>query len=269
MKKASEDAKAAMQTFDHCKMMQITMYQKYLDRHLLQLFVTNRADEISAYLGPKLSGRSPSSVLQLFHVSAHSYLKWVAGTEISFFDQPPLPPALTGIPALRQYLFDVLAPTKHHEIATHVNTWIPSFIEKVKRVVNESDRDEDFKTLAQASDQLADALINDLLTQAKRMFRKIFQDTFARYRTNTDIYKSPVEDMINVKFPRLRGPTWNKILKFRGTLPRGASKAKGLEDGCSYTKELSEILASAFHNWDAVYTARMRPMEESLRLLNR
>lgn len=73
--------------------------------------------------------------------------------------------------------------------------------------------------------------------------------------------------MIENGLLRLRGQTWTKVLKFRGTLPRGASKAKGLEDGCSYNKDLSDTLASAFHSWDAAYTMRMKPMKDSLLLL--
>ncbi|KAF2448958.1 hypothetical protein P171DRAFT_452610 [Karstenula rhodostoma CBS 690.94] len=232
MKKASEDAKAAMQILDAQRMMHVSMYQEYPNRHLLQLFVTNRASDISAVLGHKLNGRSTSEMLEIFHISAYNYLKWVARPEIPFLEQPPLPPSLTGIPALRQYLFDVLAPTKYHEIASHVHMWIPNFIEKVKRVVNQSDRNEDFKTLAKGFDQLVD-----------KVFRKIFYDTSTKCRNNADIYKQQVDEMIEVGFARLRGPTWNKVLKLRGTLPPRASKAKGLEGGCSYNKDLSGILA--------------------------
>jgi hypothetical protein len=265
----SEGAKLALENLDFLKMMQLQMYQTYLDRYLLQLFVKDRAERISASLAQTLNGRSSNEVVQVFHISAHNYLKWVAGPKISFLEQPPLPPSLTGIPSLRQYLIDVLAPKKYDEIAQHVHVWIPNFIEKIKRVMNQDDRNEGLKTLAQAFDKLVDGLIKDLLSQAKRIFRKVFHDTFAKIRSHTYTYKQQVDDMIEDGFSRLRGPTWAKVLKLRGTLPPRASKAKGLEGGCSYNKDLSDIVASAFHNWDTVYTSRMRPMTESLSLLTR
>lgn len=177
-----------MRIFDAKRNMELSMYQKYLERHLLQQFVTFRANDISAYLGPKLSGRPSvtSEKLQMFHVSADNYLQWVASPEISFHEQPPLPPDLTGIPKLRQYLFNVLAPKKYQEVATHVHNWIPNFAEKLERVVNETDRDEDFKTLAQVFDDLTNKMTDELLEQSQKLFEKIFQDTFKKYLNNTE-----------------------------------------------------------------------------------
>lgn len=258
-----------MKNWEPEKMMSANLYGKYLQRYLLQRFVTERSARISSDIGAKLNGRSASEILQVFHISAHNSLQWVAGSETSFHEQPPLPPSLTGIPEVRQYLFSVLAPKKYNEITTHAHVWLPNFIEKIKRVTDRTDRHRSFATAAKSVEKLRDELMPDLLAQAKRLFRGQFRTAYAKAFNEIGLYKQQVDKKIRNDLFGYHGMTWSKILKFGGTLPPRASKAKGLEDGCSYNKEFSNILASAFNSWGVAYLKRMEHMDGVMSALAR
>lgn len=63
---------------------------------------------------------------------------------------------------------------------------------------------------------------------------------------------------------KLPGPTMNKILKCKGTVPPGTSRAKGLESGCDWNAELVKVFARGFNRW---YTAQGPATEKMAEVL--
>jgi hypothetical protein len=261
MEAAAAEARNAEEEEDAVTVLRAGKYKTYLQRYLVQLFVKERIRDIDSDLADKLDGRGPAEAVQVFHISASNYLQWVAAPKIPFREQPPLSPSLTGVPSIRQFMFGIIAPKKMGEVSHHINTWMPNFIDKVKRVIDHSDRNEDFGTLANEFDQVMDELVGNHLNQAKQLFQKVFKETFFQIRRDTTVYQQQYDRKITQQLLAYKGQTWSKILKCKGTVPPKASKAKGLEDGCSLPKDFSDILASAFQKWQI--------MRQALRSLTR
>ncbi|KAJ4294178.1 hypothetical protein N0V90_007868 [Kalmusia sp. IMI 367209] len=239
-------------------------YKVYLERYLLEQFARERKTRISHYLSEKLYGRTAIDVPQIFHVSAANQLEWLEGPDILFCDQPPLSPQLTGVPSIRKYIFNLLAPRKFRDVVEHINIFLPRYIGKIERVMELSDRDADFETITKDLIGMIDGLIKDLLSQAKCLFQKIFKDTFGKARHDTTVYKRQVDSKFRKELLLLRGQILNIVLKYRGTVHPGASKAKGLEKGYPFNKELSNILDPMFQKWAVAYVDCMKYMKPAL-----
>ncbi|KAL1606539.1 hypothetical protein SLS60_003944 [Paraconiothyrium brasiliense] len=261
---ASDKARASEDEGDAIKAMQLGQYITYLERQLLLRYSIGRASKITSTLGGKLGGRGGADKVNVFHISANNYLDWQVKPMISFRDQPPLPPECTNIPAIRQYLFGLLAPRNYDDVVHHVYNFLPNYLQKIERAINESDRDADFGSLAQEFDQKMDELIKDHLAQAKQLFQQILKDTLVKVCADTSVYQKQVDAKICNEICKFTSPTFKKLMKYRGTLPPKASKAKGLENGCSYNRDFSNIIAPAILKWDSTYADRMQPMRQSL-----
>jgi hypothetical protein len=61
--------------------------------------------------------------------------------------------------------------------------------------------------------------------------------------------------MVDEEWLTLRVPTLNKVLRCKGKVQIGTSKAKGLEKGCDWNENLSQVLAPAFKKW---YVAQIK-----------
>ncbi|KAJ4356454.1 uncharacterized protein N0V89_004487 [Didymosphaeria variabile] len=261
---AGEKARASEDDGDAIKALQLGQYITYLERQLLLRYSTARAAKISSTLAGKLGGRGGADSVKVFHISANNYLEWQSKPMISFRDQPPLPPECTNIPAIRQYLFGLLSPRNFDDVAYHLYNFLPNYLQKIERAINESDRDADLGSLAQEFDRRMDELIKDHLSQAKQLFQKILENTLLKVCADTAVYQKQVDAKLCNEICKFRSPTFNKLMKNRGTLPPKASKAKGLENGCSYNRDFSNIIAPAILKWASTYVDRMQPMRQSL-----
>ncbi|KAF3036845.1 hypothetical protein E8E12_007724 [Didymella heteroderae] len=103
-------------------------------------------------------------------------------------------------------------------------------LEDDEDTVNDSKRNRGFETIAQDFEAIFKAFMTRLLSQAMSSFQKA-SDAF------------------------------NRILKNRGTVPQGVSKARGLENCANWNKDLASILAPSFQKWASSYAEHMRPME--------
>ncbi|KAF2650093.1 hypothetical protein K491DRAFT_761961 [Lophiostoma macrostomum CBS 122681] len=181
-----------------------------------------------------------------------------------FRDQPALTPEETGIPGIRSYLFHLPAQQNFEEYKTHIFHTVPSFIDKVKRVVDHSDRDIGFRNLADDFDRIRTSFIPKFLLQGKTHFGKLSRSSMSKMRSDTKSYKDQMDDVVLGSWLQLKGPTFNKILKGRGSVLPGTSRAKGLEFGCDWNNELATVLTPGFKRWYNAQFEKMRAMEDAL-----
>jgi hypothetical protein len=173
---------------------------------------------------------------------------------------------MTGIPAIRKYLRDLPAEQNLKDYERHINTAIPAFIDKIKRTVGETKRDGGFRVIAEEFDRVRQVFMTRLLTQAKRSFQTISGLSMARMINDIPTFKERIEEFMTEDWFALKSGAWKRILKMRGTIPKGVSKAKGLEECSNWNKDLSAILAPGFHRWSKAYTEQMKAMPDSLRM---
>lgn len=242
----------------------IDKYKSYLDRLLKQTKVLDRNEEMTAELSAKLQGRKAQDMPQTFHTSAADYMEWIKPTRINFKNQPSLPVEMTGIPAIRQFLYSLPADQNVKDYEHHINTVLPTFIEKIRHTVNDSERNGGFETIAAAFEEIFKAFMARLLSQAKSSFQKASDDSISRIQADVPVLKDHVTELFLEDWNELKAAAFNRILKCRGNVPKGVSKARGLENGANWNKDLANILTPSFHKWANTYNERMKPMEPSL-----
>ncbi|PSN74615.1 hypothetical protein BS50DRAFT_643032 [Corynespora cassiicola Philippines] len=181
------------------------------ERLLKQRKILDRSRDITSDLQSKLQSRSPSDM--------------PGKSKINFRDR---------IPAIRQYLFSLPAQQNLDDYTRHVN-----------RAVMVSDRDEDFRTIADNFDKIYISFMQKHLAEARESFKIICKDGLKRIQDHSDIFKRQIETKLNKEW----------VLK---------NKARGLEDGVNWNKELSDILAPGFHKWFIKYAASMELMSIAL-----
>lgn len=236
----------------------IEQYRTYLERSRKQIKIMQRAENISTELKSKLQGRSTKAMPQIFHISASEYMDWIRKAKLSFSNQPALSPEMTGIPAIRSFLYSLPAQQSLRDYESHINVAIPAFIDKIKRTVTDNDRDGGFRTIADDFDSFRKNFTTRLLTQAKSAFRDASNNSIARINSDIPVFKEQLEENLTTDWLTLRAGAFNRIVKCRGVVPKGASKAKGLEEGCHWTRELAEMLAPGFNKWFNAHTSRMK-----------
>ncbi|KAF9691614.1 hypothetical protein EKO04_010401 [Ascochyta lentis] len=242
----------------------IDKYKSYLDRILRQTKVSERAEDTTAKLAAKLQSRNAQNVPETFHTSASDYMEWIKPSKISFKNQPSLPVEMTGIPALRNFLYSLPADQNLKDYDHHINTILPVFIEKIVRTVVDSGRDGGFLTIANKFDDIRKAFMARLLSQAKSSFQSASDHSISKIQVDVPNFKEQITDLFLEDWNELKSAAFNRILKCRGTVPQGVSKARGLENGANWNKELANILAPAFHKWSNTYAARMITLKPSL-----
>src|SRR5690242_3541150 len=217
----------------------LTSYKEYLSRYKKASWIAGRTRAITEDMRVGLRGRGIDNMPTFFHVSAASYMEWIKKEKIIFTNQPALSPEATGIPALRRLLYHLPAQNNLNDLTTHVNVVIPTFIEKMKRASTQSDRDSGFRTLADEFDEKIRKLqLNDLLKQAKWSFACITFQSLGKVKDDVGAYKAQTKKIIKQDWFFFKGQTWNRVLKARGTIPKGASRAQGLQEGCSWNRDL-------------------------------
>ncbi|KAJ4986398.1 hypothetical protein SVAN01_08090 [Stagonosporopsis vannaccii] len=239
-------------------------YKSYLDRLLKQTKVMERNDITTAKLMNKLQGRKAQDVPQSFNISAADYMDWIKPSKINFKNQPSLTVEMTGIPAIRQFLYSLPADQNVKDYDVRVSTVLPKFIEKIRHTVNDSERSGDFETIASGFDEVCKSFMARLLTQAKSSFQSSSDKSISRVQADVPALKDHVTELFMEDWNELKSAAFNRILKCRGTVPKGVSKARGLENGANWNKDIAAILNPSFLKWANTYAEHMKPMEPAL-----
>ncbi|KAJ4346030.1 hypothetical protein N0V95_005763 [Ascochyta clinopodiicola] len=242
----------------------IDKYKSYLGRLLKQTKVSERAEDMTAKLAAKLQTRNAQDIPQVFHASAAEYMEWIKPSRINFKNQPCLPIEMTGIPAIRQFLYSLPADQNVKDYEHHINTILPTYIEKLKRTITDSERDGGFLTIADQFDGRRKGFMAQLLSQVKCSFQSASDDSISKIQVDVPIFKEQVTELFLEDWNELKSAAFNRILRCRGTVPEGVSKARGLEKGADWNKDLANILAPAFHKWSKTYADRLKPMKPSV-----
>ena len=225
----------------------VEQYRTYLKRSRKQRKILQRSNNIEAELTSKLQGRSASDMPQVFYTSASEYMDRICKAKLGFAHQPALTPEMTGIPALRKFLFSLSSQQNLRDYEKHIGTVIPAFIEKVKRTVTENDRDGGFRTIADELDAHRKGFMKRLLSQAKSAFQDSSTISMAKLSTDIPSFKEQPKEKMTADWFTLRAAAFTRIMRCRGVVPKGASKAKGLEQGCHWNQEIAEIPAPRFN----------------------
>jgi hypothetical protein len=244
----------------------LNKYVAYLNRYMKSYKITERAKEISDTMITTKSRVWPTGEApEMFHISAASYMSWIKKEKILFSHQPALSPSQTGIPEIRRLLYNLPAQQNFEDIASHVNISVPTFIEKLKRATTHSDRDAGFRTLADDFDSCVrrGAILN-LSAQARNNFSVRSKDSIHRLSKDTVAYKSQVEVIVKGRWLRLGPASLGRALKMRGTVPKGTSKAAGLDAGCNWNLELANLLAPGFREWAEEHSKCMEIVKDGL-----
>lgn len=98
----------------------ISKYKSYLARATLQAKVMSRIDSITNDFAAKLQSRNTKELPQVFHTSASEYMEWIRPARITFKDQPSLPVEMTGIPAIRNFLYTLPADQNLTDYEDHL-----------------------------------------------------------------------------------------------------------------------------------------------------
>lgn len=248
-------------------------YDTYLTRQLLCLKITERKRSIdSDYAVNRFSDvignaqqpdqHNDQHKLRMFHTSVPEYMKLTARDFIPFKAQSSLSPELTGVPAIRKYLFNIPADSNLRDLRNHVYTEVNCCLDNIDRVVYTENRSEGFQILAAEIKTKKDAFMVDVASGLKKSFKdasEIINDMtapeMAVYRQNIDTL---IEDYWLKSYTYA---TFNKIMKQKGYVLKGTSKAPALKEGCNLNQELSLTLDDLLNDW----RSRQRRMNETLR----
>lgn len=192
-------------------------------------------------------------------------MEWIKPARINFKNHPSLPVEMTGIPAIRQFLYSLPAAQNIQDYEHHINGVIPNFIEKMKYTVNDSERSGGFETIALGFEDIFKAFMERLLSQAKSSFQTASDGSVSKIQAGVPAMKDHVTELVKEDWNELKAAAFNRILKGGGAVPKGASKARGLENGANWNKDLASILTPSFQNWANAYDEHMKPMLPALR----
>lgn len=226
--------------------------------------IHERAQEIEKILGDTLAGVSHETAIQIFHTSTAEYMNWIKMENIPFDRLPGLSPEHTGVPAIRRFLYSLPASNNLRDYIQHIQNVVPAFAEKLKRIVSEEDRDVGFVTIADDFDHLRRRYIGDLITQIKSHHQRYTNISIGKIKRDVKIFRESVNKLILNGWLTYAGPTFTRILKGRGTVPKGASKARGLERGVNWNQELASIMKPGFQNWHAIYAENLQLLKDAL-----
>lgn len=242
----------------------ISKYKSYLARATLQVKVLSRAETITNELAAKLRGRSAKELPQIFHTSASEYMDWIKPSRINFKDQPSLPVEMTQIPAIRQFLLSLPAEQNLKDYEEHIHNTLPAYMDRILRTVTETERNGGFFTISDDFNKIRRPYMTTTLSKVKASFQGASDASIAGIVSDLLGCKEQILNLVQGDWFDLRAAAFNRILKNRGTVPKGLSKAKGLEEGADWNKELATLLAPVFHKWAKMYKENTRNMWPSL-----
>jgi hypothetical protein len=264
MNQADEDVAAAEEDGDDAKCTQISRYKQYLQRCKKSWVIEERAHNISEKLGAALKGPSSEDCVEIIHTSTSNYMAWIKSDKINFKDQPALSPEATGVPVVRRFLFNLPAAQNMRDMVYHITVTVPAYVDKLNRVVTQSDRDAGFRTIADEFDKLRVRVLGDLEKQLKWHCLGYSQNSLSKMKKDAGAYKEMVKSRIEKKWLTLRSPAFTRLLKCRGTVLQGVSKAKGLENTVNWNAELASILRPGFQKWYAAHSKHLQDLRHAL-----
>jgi hypothetical protein len=266
VQRADEDAMAADEEGEDAKVAQINRYKQYLQRCIKAQMINDRAKDISNKLGTTLQGFSSDGAVEIIHTSTADYMNWIKSDKIPFSSQPALSPEETGVPTIRKFLFNLPASHNFRDYNNHINVVVPAFLDKLKRVVTQSDRDAGFRTIAEDFDDLRSRFIRDLVVSIKHVYLRYLDISMKKVKRDVGAYKKAVKTLIQNRWLTLPNAAFTKLLKSRGKVLQGVSKAKGLENTVNWNSELATIMAPAFQAWYASHTENVKLLKAALPL---
>lgn len=171
---------------------------------------------------------------------------------------------MTGIPAVRQFLFTLPAEQNLKDYEEHIYNVLSAFMDKIQRTVTESDRDGGFLTISDDFDEVRIPYMANTLSAAKAKFQNASDQSIATVDPDLPVCKEQVQALVQEDWFDLKAAAFTRVLKNRGVVPVGLSKARGLENGADWNKELATTLTPIFQKWSKAYTGHMRHMWPSL-----
>ncbi|KAH9866645.1 hypothetical protein J1614_008337 [Plenodomus biglobosus] len=228
--------------------------------------IEERKDVVSKKLGAELQGPSQNESVEILHTSTSDYMMWIKSDKIPFDHWPALSPEETGVPAVRRYLFDLPASQNLRDYIYHINEAVPAFVDKLKRVITQSDRDAGFQTIAEEFDNLRGQFMPAMVKQAHNALASYSKTSIGKINKDSAAYKESLNVRMNKKWLPLKHAAFTRIIKSRGMVPLGTSKAKGLENTVNWNAELASILKPGFIKWHATHTAQLRTLGAALPL---
>ncbi|KAL1796404.1 hypothetical protein ACET3X_004944 [Alternaria dauci] len=266
MQKADEDGTSAEEEGDDTKILHINRYKLYLQRYKKAYMIKERAESISKILGSTLEELTYNESVEILHTSTADYMIWIKTEKIAFDRQPALSPEDTGVPAVRRFFFNLPASQNLRDYTHHISTTVPAFIEKLKRVVTQSDRDAGFKTIADDFDDLRGRWVGDLVKMLHGTYATYSKSSVAKLEKDNNAYKEALSKYIHRNWMDLKPTAFNRLVKSRGNVSKGTSKAKGLENTVNWNAELAEILKPGFQKWYAAHSEQLRKLRAALPL---
>lgn len=126
------------------------------------------------------------------------------------------------------------------------------------RAVRETEREAEFLTIADDIDTLRNNFMARLLSQVKTSFRDASKNAMAKVAREKPQFKEQLAEKLTEEWFIHKSAAWTRILKYHGVVEKGTSRAKGLENGCHWNRELAHMLAPGFGTWGNTHKARMK-----------
>ncbi|OAL48292.1 hypothetical protein IQ07DRAFT_681710 [Pyrenochaeta sp. DS3sAY3a] len=266
LKQADINAQQAEEDDDSTKIVLADRYKQYLIRRKKGLAIHQRAIKVTNDLGATLQGPLPQDQIEIFNTSASDYMNWIQSDKISYDSQPALSPEDTGVPALRRFLFNLPANQNLRACDQMINVTLPAFIDKLKRVVSPSDRDVGFQTIADECNSMHELCLRALSEQLKHTLLNASIVAMTKAKRDVPAYKLCIDERVRKQWVVLSASVFNRILKSKGNVPKGTSKAKGLERSIHWNADLAGFLKPLFTKWHAIHTHQLRCLRDALPL---
>ncbi|KAI8942139.1 hypothetical protein NX059_000229 [Plenodomus lindquistii] len=266
IQRADEDATVAEEENDSNKQILLKRYAQYLQRFKKVQMIRSRIDNINAKLGQELQGPSEKDSVEILHTSTSDYLNWIKAEKIPFDKWPALSPEETGVPGVRRFLYDLPASQNLRDYVHHINNVVPAFVDKLKRVITQSDRDAGFPTIADAFDDLRGRFIKTMVRQLHEQLASYSKSSVGKIMKDSRAYKELLRGLMTKRWLSLKSAAFTRILKGRGMVQQGTSKAKGLENTVNWNAEIALILKPGFVKWHAAHTEHLRVLKIALPL---
>ncbi|KAH7067835.1 hypothetical protein FB567DRAFT_585403 [Paraphoma chrysanthemicola] len=266
LERTDQDAITADEEGNDAKVGQITRYRQYLERYRKSRMIKDRASIISDKFGATLKGLTMEGAVEIIHTSTADYMIWIKSEKTPFSNQPALFPNETGVPAIRKFLYNLPASQNFKSYVNHINLTVPAFVDKTKRVVSQSDRDAGFLTIADDFDDLRSRFLRDMVKSIKWFYIGYSKNSVSKIRKDVKSYKEAVKNKVQNKWLQLKSPAFTRILKGRGTVLQGTSKAKGLENTVNWNAELATIFRPGFQNWYETHSEHLKLLRAALPL---
>jgi hypothetical protein len=224
-------------------------YKEYLERQRKCTMVLKRSRDINPQLHDKFRDQVGDEGIQIFHVASTDYLSWITQDTTKFSKQPALTAELTGIPKIRSSLYDLTVEENLADLRNQAFNEVNTYIGKIERVTSKENRNPGFKTIASEVDVFRKWLIAELKIAAIETFEKGRKEHQKSTKFDMEQCRGKIQKRIQDQWFRTAYHTFNKIVKQKGLVLPATSKAKGLEGGWDWNKELSLHFEDLFRKW--------------------